>query len=40
MGNFQTQVAGLTVGDALELNRLTEIYGDLAPNGEVIDEGI
>ena len=40
MGNFQTQVAGLTVGDALELNWLTEMYGDLTQYGEVIDEGI
>ena len=33
---FHKQVAGLTVADAIELNRLTLIYGDLAPNGEVI----
>lgn len=33
---FHKQVAGLTVADANELNRLTLIYGDLASNGEVI----
>ena len=31
---FQRQVAGLTVADATELNRLTLIYQDLGPNGE------
>ena len=33
---FHKQVAGLIVADAIELNRLTLIYGDLALNGEVI----
>lgn len=31
---FHKQVAGLTVADAIELNRLTLIYQDLGPNGE------
>ena len=39
MSNFQEQVSGLTVGDALELNRLTEIY-DLGPNETDTDETI
>lgn len=33
---FHKQVAGLTVADAIELNRLALIYEDLGPNGEVI----
>lgn len=33
---FHKQVAGLTVADAIELNRLTLIYGDLTSNGGVI----
>ena len=36
MTNFQQQVSGLTVADAIELNRLTLIYEDLGPNGEAI----
>ena len=35
MTKFQQQVAGLTVADAIELNRLNLIYKDLGPNGEV-----
>ena len=38
--SFTEQVKGLTVGDAIELNRLTVIYDGLGPNGEVLHETV
>ena len=38
--SFTEQVKGLTVGDAIELNRLTVIYEGLGPNGEELHETV
>ena len=38
--SFTEQVKGLTVGDAIELNRLTVIYDGLGPNGEALHETV